>query len=91
MFKGLAVHLMFLLQMDDLKVRPLLRFLILCLSFLSDSGIGLESGVFVATLAPGSPAARDSALAVGDRLLAVSMLAKNLQQGKRGCTFNGMR
>lgn len=80
------MHLMFLLQMDDLKVRPFL-----CLSYLSDSGIGLESGVFVATLAPGSPAARDSALAVGDRLLAVSMLAKNLQQGKRGCTFNGER
>lgn len=52
---------------------------IFCLSCLSDSGIGLEGGVFVAALAPGSPAARDSALAVGDRLLAVSMLAKNLR------------
>lgn len=34
--------------------------------------------MFVATLAPGSPAARDCALTVGDRLLAVSMLPKNL-------------
>lgn len=64
--------------MDDLKGRQLIWFLILFLSHLSDSGIGLESGVFVATLAPGSPAARDCALAVGDRLLAVSMLPKNL-------------
>lgn len=45
-------------------------------SSFSESGIGLESGVFVATLAPGSPAARDSILTVGDRLLAVSMLLK---------------
>jgi len=43
------------------------------LPYLSDSGIGLESGVFVATLSPGSPAARDCALTVGDRLLAVSI------------------
>jgi len=49
-----------------------------CLSYFSDSGIGLESGVFVATLAPGSPAARDCNLTIGDRLLAVSMLAKSL-------------
>ena len=48
------------------------------LSYPSDSGIGLERGVFVATLAPGSPAARDCALTVGDRLLAVSMMPKNL-------------
>uniref|UniRef100_A0A8C4HGQ7 Discs, large homolog 5b (Drosophila), tandem duplicate 1 n=1 Tax=Dicentrarchus labrax TaxID=13489 RepID=A0A8C4HGQ7_DICLA len=40
-----------------------------------DSGIGLESGVFVATLAPGSPAARDCALTVGDRLLAINGIA----------------
>lgn len=50
--------------------------LILFLSLLSDSGIGLESGVFVASLAPGSPAVRDCTLAVGDRLLAVSILPK---------------
>uniref|UniRef100_A0A8C2Z8C6 Discs large MAGUK scaffold protein 5 n=1 Tax=Cyclopterus lumpus TaxID=8103 RepID=A0A8C2Z8C6_CYCLU len=40
-----------------------------------DSGIGLESGVFVATLSPGSPAARDCALTVGDRLLAINGIA----------------
>ncbi|XP_037610928.1 disks large homolog 5-like isoform X2 [Sebastes umbrosus] len=40
-----------------------------------DSGIGLESGVFVATLAPGSPAARDCSLTVGDRLLAINGIA----------------
>ncbi|XP_047194257.1 disks large homolog 5 isoform X6 [Hippoglossus stenolepis] len=40
-----------------------------------DSGIGLESGVFVATLAPGSPAARDCALTIGDRLLAINGIA----------------
>uniref|UniRef100_A0A672Z8T0 Disks large homolog 5-like n=1 Tax=Sphaeramia orbicularis TaxID=375764 RepID=A0A672Z8T0_9TELE len=37
-----------------------------------ESGIGLESGVFVAALSPGSPAARDGALTVGDRLLAIN-------------------
>lgn len=42
--------------------------------FFSESGIGLESGVFVATLAPGSPAARDCTLTIGDRLLTVSVL-----------------
>ncbi|XP_031699324.1 disks large homolog 5-like isoform X2 [Anarrhichthys ocellatus] len=41
----------------------------------TDSGIGLESGVFVATLTPGSPAARDCALTVGDRLLAINGIA----------------
>ncbi|XP_069373909.1 disks large homolog 5-like isoform X5 [Paralichthys olivaceus] len=40
-----------------------------------DSGIGLESGVFVATLAPGSPAVRDCALTIGDRLLAINGIA----------------
>uniref|UniRef100_A0A3B5BFG6 Disks large homolog 5-like n=1 Tax=Stegastes partitus TaxID=144197 RepID=A0A3B5BFG6_9TELE len=40
-----------------------------------DSGIGLESGVFVATLASGSPAARDCNLTVGDRLLAINGIA----------------
>ncbi|KAM6898035.1 disks large homolog 5-like [Lycodopsis pacificus] len=40
-----------------------------------DSGIGLESGVFVATLTAGSPAARDCALTVGDRLLAINGIA----------------
>uniref|UniRef100_A0A8C9YBE8 Discs large MAGUK scaffold protein 5 n=1 Tax=Sander lucioperca TaxID=283035 RepID=A0A8C9YBE8_SANLU len=40
-----------------------------------DSGIGLESGVFVAMLAPGSPAARDCSLTIGDRLLAINGIA----------------
>ncbi|XP_069011512.1 disks large homolog 5-like isoform X2 [Embiotoca jacksoni] len=40
-----------------------------------DCGIGLESGVFVATLAAGSPAARDCNLTVGDRLLAINGIA----------------
>ncbi|XP_019730066.1 disks large homolog 5-like [Hippocampus comes] len=37
-----------------------------------DCGICLESGVFVASLAPGSPAVRDNNLTVGDRLLAIN-------------------
>ncbi|XP_077595272.1 disks large homolog 5-like isoform X1 [Stigmatopora nigra] len=37
-----------------------------------DCGISLESGVFVASLAPGSPAVRENALTVGDRLLAIN-------------------
>lgn len=40
-----------------------------------ESGIGLESGVFVATIAPGSPAAREGALTIGDRLLAINGIA----------------
>lgn len=38
----------------------------------SDSGIGLESGVFVAAIVQGSPAAKEGSLTVGDRLIAVS-------------------
>uniref|UniRef100_A0A3Q3L2N9 Discs, large homolog 5a (Drosophila) n=1 Tax=Labrus bergylta TaxID=56723 RepID=A0A3Q3L2N9_9LABR len=37
-----------------------------------DSGIGLESGVFVTALTQGSPAAREGALTVGDRLIAIN-------------------
>ncbi|KAM9773261.1 disks large homolog 5-like [Syngnathus typhle] len=37
-----------------------------------DCGICLESGVFVASLAPSGPAVRDNHLAVGDRLLAIN-------------------
>ncbi|XP_057682521.1 disks large homolog 5-like isoform X2 [Corythoichthys intestinalis] len=37
-----------------------------------DCGICLESGVFVASLTPGSPAVRENALAVGDRLLSIN-------------------
>uniref|UniRef100_A0A672GZB6 Discs, large homolog 5b (Drosophila), tandem duplicate 1 n=1 Tax=Salarias fasciatus TaxID=181472 RepID=A0A672GZB6_SALFA len=40
-----------------------------------DSGIGLESGVFVASLAAGSPAARECNLTIGDRLLAINGIA----------------
>uniref|UniRef100_A0A8C5AV06 Discs large MAGUK scaffold protein 5 n=1 Tax=Gadus morhua TaxID=8049 RepID=A0A8C5AV06_GADMO len=40
-----------------------------------DSGIGLESGVFVAGITPGSPAAKDSSLTPGDRLLAINGIA----------------
>uniref|UniRef100_A0A7N8XUD5 Discs, large homolog 5b (Drosophila), tandem duplicate 1 n=1 Tax=Mastacembelus armatus TaxID=205130 RepID=A0A7N8XUD5_9TELE len=40
-----------------------------------DSGISLESGVFVAALAPGSPAARECGLTVGDRLIAINGIA----------------
>uniref|UniRef100_A0AAV2LEU0 Uncharacterized protein n=1 Tax=Knipowitschia caucasica TaxID=637954 RepID=A0AAV2LEU0_KNICA len=45
------------------------------LSGSKESGIGLESGVFVATLAPGSPATREGALTIGDRLLAINGIA----------------
>uniref|UniRef100_A0A3B3D367 Discs, large homolog 5a (Drosophila) n=1 Tax=Oryzias melastigma TaxID=30732 RepID=A0A3B3D367_ORYME len=40
-----------------------------------DSGIGLESGVFVAAIVQGSPAARDGSLTVGDRLIAINGIA----------------
>ncbi|KAM9426415.1 disks large homolog 5-like [Pholidichthys leucotaenia] len=42
-----------------------------------DSGISLESGVFVAALAAGSPATRECILSVGDRLLAINGVALN--------------
>lgn len=38
-----------------------------------DSGIGLESGVFVTAIVQGSPAAREGSLTAGDRLIAVSL------------------
>ncbi|KAF7666863.1 hypothetical protein LDENG_00086940 [Lucifuga dentata] len=37
-----------------------------------DSGIGLESGVFVTTIVQGSPAAKEGSLTVGDRLIAIN-------------------
>ncbi|CAI5654268.1 unnamed protein product [Oreochromis niloticus] len=40
-----------------------------------DSGIGLESGVFVAAIVQGSPAAREGSLTVGDRLIAINGIA----------------
>ncbi|MFT7807171.1 disks large homolog 5 isoform X1 [Arapaima gigas] len=40
-----------------------------------DCGISLESGVFVTAVVPGSPAARDGSLALGDRLIAINGIA----------------
>uniref|UniRef100_A0A8C4GQH8 Discs, large homolog 5a (Drosophila) n=1 Tax=Dicentrarchus labrax TaxID=13489 RepID=A0A8C4GQH8_DICLA len=40
-----------------------------------DSGIGLESGVFVTAIVQGSPAAREGSLTVGDRLIAINGIA----------------
>lgn len=43
---------------------------VLCIS---DSGVSLENGVFVAAVVPGSPAAKEGSLTVGDRIIAVSL------------------
>lgn len=40
-----------------------------------DSGISLESGVYAAAVLPGSPAAREGSLAVGDRIVAINGIA----------------
>ncbi|XP_032408812.1 disks large homolog 5a isoform X2 [Xiphophorus hellerii] len=40
-----------------------------------DSGISLESGVFVTAITLGSPAAREGSLTVGDRLIAINGIA----------------
>ncbi|XP_040831955.1 disks large homolog 5 isoform X1 [Ochotona curzoniae] len=40
-----------------------------------DSGISLESGVYAAAVVPGSPAAREGSLAVGDRIVAINGIA----------------
>ncbi|XP_068069013.1 disks large homolog 5a isoform X3 [Danio rerio] len=40
-----------------------------------DAGIALEGGVFVAGIAPGSPAAREGSLTIGDRLIAINGIA----------------
>lgn len=45
------------------------QILFLCIS---DSGVSLENGVFVAAVVPGSPAAKEGSLTVGDRIIAVS-------------------
>uniref|UniRef100_A0A8C2E603 Discs large MAGUK scaffold protein 5 n=1 Tax=Cyprinus carpio TaxID=7962 RepID=A0A8C2E603_CYPCA len=37
-----------------------------------DCGVGLESGVFVSSVSPGSPAARDGSVCPGDRLLNIN-------------------
>lgn len=42
------------------------------LSLSADCGVGLESGVFVSSVSPGSPAARDGSVCPGDRVLNVS-------------------
>lgn len=39
----------------------------------TDSGISLENGVYAAAVVPGSPAAKEGSLAVGDRIVAVSL------------------
>ena len=41
----------------------------------TDSGICLENGVYAAAVMPGSPAAKEGSLAVGDRIVAVSLRA----------------
>ncbi|XP_056104082.1 disks large homolog 5a isoform X2 [Rhinichthys klamathensis goyatoka] len=40
-----------------------------------DAGITLEGGVYVAAIAPGSPAAREGSLTIGDRLVAINGIA----------------
>ncbi|XP_021115337.1 disks large homolog 5 isoform X11 [Heterocephalus glaber] len=40
-----------------------------------DSGISLETGVYAAAVAPGSPAAKEGTLAVGDRIVAINGIA----------------
>lgn len=37
-----------------------------------DHGLSLESGVYISHIAPGSQAAKEGSLAVGDRILTVS-------------------
>ncbi|XP_057272326.1 disks large homolog 5 isoform X6 [Pezoporus wallicus] len=40
-----------------------------------DSGVNLENGVFVAAVVPGSPAAKEGSLSVGDRIIAINGIA----------------
>ncbi|XP_074089026.1 disks large homolog 5 isoform X3 [Macrotis lagotis] len=40
-----------------------------------DSGISLENGVFAAAVVPGSPAAKEGSLTVGDRIIAINGIA----------------
>ncbi|KFQ19998.1 Disks large 5, partial [Merops nubicus] len=40
-----------------------------------DSGVSLENGVFVAAVVPGSPAAKEGSLTVGDRVIAINGIA----------------
>nr|XP_055209769.1 disks large homolog 5 isoform X6 [Gorilla gorilla gorilla] len=45
------------------------------LSGQKDSGISLENGVYAAAVLPGSPAAKEGSLAVGDRIVAINGIA----------------
>ncbi|XP_008588929.1 PREDICTED: disks large homolog 5 [Galeopterus variegatus] len=45
------------------------------LSGQKDSGISLENGVYAASVVPGSPAAKEGSLAVGDRIVAINGIA----------------
>ncbi|XP_006837537.1 PREDICTED: disks large homolog 5-like [Chrysochloris asiatica] len=45
------------------------------LSGQKDSGISLENGVYAAAVVPGSPAAREGSLVVGDRIVAINGIA----------------
>ncbi|XP_069096909.1 disks large homolog 5 isoform X3 [Pleurodeles waltl] len=45
------------------------------LSGYKDSGISLETGVLVAAVMPGSPAAKEGSLTVGDRIIAINGIA----------------
>ncbi|XP_056387323.1 disks large homolog 5 isoform X3 [Hyla sarda] len=40
-----------------------------------DSGVSLETGILVASVMPGSPAAKEGSLAVGDRVVAINGIA----------------
>ncbi|XP_036193127.1 disks large homolog 5 isoform X9 [Myotis myotis] len=50
------------------------------LSGQKDSGISLENGVYAAAVVPGSPAAKEGSLAVGDRIVAEFRIGSNLTQ-----------
>lgn len=67
------VSLLFLVTAYTSVLFHIFSFIILFLFCTSDSGIGLESGVFVTAIVQGSPAAREGSLTVGDRLIAVSL------------------
>jgi len=49
------------------------KLFVLLRMFCVDIGIAVEEGVFVSGIEPGSAAAADDALTVGDRLLSVSL------------------
>lgn len=55
----------------------------------TDSGISLENGVYAAAVVPGSPAAKEGSLAVGDRIVAVS-LQDGLFAARRQVTNSGV-